>query len=281
MKTIRALLGRVEPQRIPWHLLACALVLSVVGVAFVRSSASAAMALRHLVFAGLGCAVFLALALLDYRRLGAVAPLLYGAGLASLAALFVLGIRLNYALRWFDVGLFHVQPSEPMKYVLVVALADYFRYRRLNRLRDLLPPLLLTLVPVGLIMLQPDLGTAMVLVPVFFVMAFLAGAPVRNLTILLLVGAGLLLALWFTPGLLKQYQRDRVIGFVDPARDPGSNAAYNARQATMAVSAGGLRGQGWGQGVLTRLRRIPEQYADFIFAVVAEEWGFVRTAPLI
>jgi rod shape determining protein RodA len=88
-------------------------------------------------------------------------------------------------------------------------------------------------------------------------------------------------AAWCTPGVLKDYQKSRLITFIDPASNPESPAAYNAEQATLAISAGGLAGEGWGQGVLTRLGRIPEQYADFIFAVIAEEWGFVRTAPLV
>jgi len=274
--------GRTFLRDMPWHLLLGATVLSVIGAAFIRSSHSALFAQKHLIFAAAGCVVFLALAFLDYRHLASVAPLLYGAGLAALAALFVLGVTINYARSWFDVGFFSVQPSEPMKYVLVVVLADYFRLRRrVDRLRDLVPPLVLTGVPVGLIMLQPDFGTALVVLPIFFVMAFLAGVPVRNLVTVVLIGCGLFAAAWCTPGVLKDYQKSRLITFIDPASNPESPAAYNAEQATMAISAGGLAGEGWGQGVLTRLGRIPEQYADFIFAVIAEEWGFVRTAPLV
>jgi rod shape determining protein RodA len=266
----------------PWHLLLLAVLLSGIGAAFIRSSHSALFAQKHLVFAGAGCIVFMALAFLDYRHLSNAAPLLYAAGLGSLAALFVLGVTVNYARSWFDLGFVSVQPAEPMKYVLAIVLADYFgTRRRVDRLRDLLPPLVLAGAPTLLIMAQPDLGTALVMVPVFLGVAFLAGAPVRNLVIVVAAGCVLLVAAWFTPGLLKDYQRSRLLSFVDPARNPDSPAAYNAEQATMAVSAGGLTGQGWGQGVLTHLGRIPEQYADFIFPVIAEEWGFMRTAPLV
>ena len=278
---IKAAVGRVSAARIPWHLLAVALALVGVGAAFIYSADSARMAVRHLVFAAVGCGVFLGLTLFDYRHMRAFALPLYALCLAALAGLFVLGTELNFARRWYNLGLVHVQPSEPMKYVLAVVLADYFRTPRpLERLRQLVVPALLTGLPTLLILLQPDLGSALILVPVFFVMAFVAGVPVRNLLLVAALGVALLLIAWVTPGALKDYQKQRVLGFVNPARNPDSHAAYNAEQAVMAIQAGGLHGQGYGRGVLNRLRRIPESYADFMFPVIAEEWGFVRTVPL-
>jgi rod shape determining protein RodA len=279
---VSAAVGRASLRHFPWHLFLAMLVLTGVGAAFIYSSHSWQLAQRHLAFAGLGCVAFLALALLDYHHLASLAAPLYALCLASLAGLFVLGISLNYARRWYDLGFFHAQPSEPMKYVLVILLADYYRFRRRpDRASDVLVPLALTGVPLVLVVLQPDMGTAMTFAPVFLVVAYLAGVPLRNLLLLVLAGAVLVLGAWFTPGVMKDYQRSRVISFIDPGADPDSAAAYNAQQATMAVAAGGLGGQGWGQGVLTRLRRIPEQYADFIFAVIAEEWGFARVTALI
>jgi len=277
-----AAVGGASLRRFPWHLFLAMLVLTGVGAAFIYSSHSWQLAQRHLAFAGLGCVAFLALALLDYHHLASLAAPLYALCLASLAGLFVLGISLNYARRWYNLGFFHAQPSEPMKYVLVILLADYYRFRRRpDRASDVLVPLALTGVPLVLVVLQPDMGTAMTFAPVFLVVAYLAGVPLRNLLLLVLAGAVLVLGAWFTPGVMKDYQRSRVISFIDPGANPDSAAAYNAQQATMAVAAGGLGGQGWGQGVLTRLRRIPEQYADFIFAVIAEEWGFARVTALI
>ncbi len=282
MKAIRSLVGRPDLRRFPWLLLIGALVLSGVGVAFIRSSHSAGLAMKHLAFTGIGLGAFALIGLVDYRRLAGLALPLYVAGLASLVALFAMGVTLNYARRWFDLGPVHVQPAEPIKYVLVLVLADYFCVRhRVGRLRDLLPPLVLTCAPMLLIALQPDLGTALTLAPVFVAIAFLAGVPLRNLALLALAGCVLVAGAWFTPGVLKDYQRDRILGLVHPGGDPHSHAAYNAEQAMLAIRAGGLAGQGWGQGVLTRLGRIPEQYADFIFPVIAEEWGFARTALLL
>ncbi len=282
MRTIREITGRVFPKRMPWHVLALALALTCIGAAFIRSAHSAAYAYRHLVFAGIGCAAFVGLSFLDYRHLRGIALLLYGAGMLALAGLPLFGVVVNNARRWYDLGLFHAQPSEPMKYLLVIALADYFRLRpRRDRLRDMLAPLALTVVPMLLIAIEPDFGTALIFAPVVFGMAFLGGVKVRNLAILAAGGCLLLAAVWLTPGALRDYQRERVMSFVDPGRNPDTSAAYNARQATIAISAGGLRGQGWGQGVLNRLGRVPERHTDFIFPVIAEEWGFVRTAGVI
>ncbi len=180
------------------------------------------------------------------------------------------------------------QPSELVKLILVVTLADYLRFqRRIDRLRDLLLPLGLTAVPMLLVAKEPDLGTSLVFMPVFFAMAFLAGAKVRNLVLIVLAGCLLGAAGWFTPvGGMKDYQKQRVLAFLDPAasRTRGqveTPAAYNSRQAMNAIMSGGLEGQGWGKGMLNRLKRVPERHTDFIFPVIAEEWGFLRTAGFI
>ncbi|MFW6456987.1 MAG: FtsW/RodA/SpoVE family cell cycle protein, partial [Planctomycetota bacterium] len=128
---------------------------------------------------------------------------------------------------------------------------------------------------------QPDLGTSLLFLPLFFGMAFAAGAPVKNLALLVVIGLAFALAAWWTPGLIRDYQRQRLISFVHPEVAPHSAASYNARQATLAVAGGGLTGQGWGSGLLNQLERIPERHTDFIFPVMAEEWGFIRTAIIV
>ncbi len=279
----RSLTGRPQWRRLPWALLLVALGLTGVGAAFIWSAHSRALALKHLAFAGIGCSVFAAIAALDYRHLRGVALPLYLLGLLALVGLWSpLGVTVNNARRWYDLGLFHAQPSEPMKLLLVIALADYFRFPAHRRkLRVLVVPAVLTAVPMALIALEPDFGTALMLVPVFFGVAFLGGARIRNLLLLVGAGLGLLLVAWFTPGVLKPYQRDRITAFFDPGAHAQSSAAYNAEQAMLAICAGGPAGQGWGRGVLNRLGRVPERHTDFIFPVVAEEWGFARTAPVL
>lgn len=280
---LRSLTGRPQWRRLPWALLVLALLLTGVGAAFIWSAHSRTYALKHLVFAGIGCAVFAVVAAFDYRHLRGIALPLYLLGLLALIGLWSpLGITVNNARRWYDLGLFHAQPSEPMKLLLVVALADYFRFpAHRERLRALALPALMTGVPMALIALEPDFGTALMLVPVFFGVAFLGGARLRNLLLLVGAGAGLLLVAWFTPGVLKPYQRTRITAFLKPSAHAESSAAYNAEQAMLAICAGGSDGQGWGRGVLNRLGRVPERHTDFIFPVLAEEWGFAGTAPVV
>jgi rod shape determining protein RodA len=289
MRWLRSLVGDVDLRRMPWYLPLIALGLTAVGVAFIWSSASYGLARKHALFGVLGCAAFLAVALFDYRRLaGATLPLYLLGVLTLLGLLTPLGHEANNARRWYDLGFLMAQPSEVVKFILVIALADYFRFqRRLDRLRDLVFPLGMTAVPMALIAKEPDLGTSLIFMPVFFAMAFLAGARVRNLAIIVLAGCLLGAAAWFTPvGGLKDYQKQRVLAFLNPGgarAQAGAEtpASYNSRQAMSAIMSGGLDGQGWGKGVLNRLRRVPERHTDFIFPVVAEEWGFVRTAPFI
>jgi len=279
---VRALVGRVYPRRMPWHLLVGALALTCIGAAFIWSAQSAAMAKKHLVLAAGGCVVLFGLALLDYRHLSALVVPLYAVGIAALAALPFLGKEVHSAKRWYDLGFFMLQPSEPMKLLLVVALADCFQLKREpRRLRSLVAPLVLTGVPMALIAMQPDVGTALMLLPTFFVVAFLAGVPVRNLLLLVAAGCSLAAAAWVTPGVLRDYQRKRILAFVRPDLAQGTYAAAHADQAIRAVRAGGLKGEGWGRGVLNRRRMLSERHTDFIFAVIAEEWGFYRTAGVV
>lgn len=281
-KIIRVAVGEFELRRMPWVLLTCAVLLALIGALFITSARSPELAGKHLRFCALGVAAFFCAALFNFRHLAAAAIPLYVAGLCALAPLLLIGRQVNLARRWYDLGIVKVQPSEPMKYILVIVLASYFCYRKKqDTLRALLPPLLLTLLPMGLVVVQPDLGTAMLFLPVFFAIAFLAGAPLRHLAVIALAGVVLLVAAWFTPGAIKQYQQDRLLTFIMPGHNPHSAAAYNAQQATIAISAGGLNGQGWGQGRLNRLGRLPERHTDFIFAVIAEEWGLWRTAVVL
>ncbi len=276
------LTGAIKPRSFPWILLLGALILCGLGAVFIASAASFSLARRHLVFSAIGVIAFFLMVLPDYRHLSVLAIPMYLSGLALLVLLRFFGIEVHNARRWFSLGPVNFQPSELMKVFLLIALATYFSFRpRIDRFRDLLVPLLLTLLPAGLIVTQPDLGTALVLVPLFFFIAFLAGVPCKNLAVLTAGGLMLALAAWYTPGVLREYQRHRLTAFINPAASPHERAAYNARQATLAIAGGGRTGQGWGQGRLTQLRRIPERHTDFIFPVIAEEWGYTRTAGFV
>ncbi len=275
--------GRISWGRAPWLLPVGLLLLSGIGAAFVASAHSTALALRHAEFAALGCVVFVALAMLDYRHLSGLAVPLYALGLMSLVGLWSpLGTVVNGARRWYDLGVVRAQPSELMKVILVLVLAECYRVSgQAARPGALAVGGLVTGVPMVLIAMQPDFGSALMLLPVFVGMAFLGGVPVRRIAVLLAGGVVLAAAAWFAPGVLKPYQKARVLAFVQPDSSAGSSAAYNSEQAALAISAGGAMGQGWGRGILNRLGRVPERHTDFIFPVVAEEWGFVRTSVLV
>jgi rod shape determining protein RodA len=278
---IKKAVGEPTWRRVPWHLLPLGVAITAVGALFIWSAEGRGMALKHVVFGGLGLVAFVLIALLDYRHLAVLAVPAYAAGIVALLGLFVLGQEINNATRWYDLGPVSVQPSEPVKILVVLLLADYFASaRRCDRLRDLAVPLGLVGVPMVLIALQPDLGTALVILPAFFAVAFLAGTRLKTLALLVLAGCVLMAAAWFSPA-LKDYQRRRVIAFVNPEQVAGTNAAAHHRQVVRAIRAGGLDGEGWGQGVLNRRGLLSERHTDFIFVVVAEEWGFWRTAAVV
>jgi rod shape determining protein RodA len=194
----------------------------------------------------------------------------------------LLGKTVNNARRWYDLGPVSVQPSEGMKFIAVIVLAQYFRRaRRTKRLLDLVPALALIGLPMLFIATQPDVGTALMFLPVFFAMAFISGVPKRNLTLLLVAGCAVALVGWFTPGVLKDYQKERVLAFVAPEQVAGTNAAAHSEQAVRAIRAGGMHGEGWGRGVLNQRGLLSERHTDFIFVVIAEEWGFYRTAGVV
>jgi rod shape determining protein RodA len=178
------------------------------------------------------------------------------------------------------MGSFQLQPSEFAKVVFIVCLAAYGAQHRgdLDGAR-LLRVLVIGGVPMGLILLQPDLGTALVFVAVLLGVLLVGGARPRHLAVLVLLGAigtaGVLQA-----GVLKQYQKDRLTAFLDPKGDPRLSS-YNLRQSEVAISAGGLTGQGLFKGTQTNLSYVPEQHTDFIFTVAGEELGFAGAAVLL
>jgi rod shape determining protein RodA len=264
-------------QNVDWVLLVTSVVLVALGALTLRSlhvdRAGGAIVGRQLAWFGLGSAVLLAVACLDYRRIVRVAPALYALGLGALVAVLVLGRTVSGARRWIGVGSFTVQPSEMFKVVFVL-MAVWVLTSRLARTSG--PATLgLTLgilaIPFVLIVKQPDLGTALVLVPVVLALLLGAGLPLRLVGGLLASGFAVMPAAWFV---MKDYQRERIMVFLDPVRDP-LGSAYNVIQAKIAIGSGQLLGKGVAGATQSRLSFLPERHTDFIFAVFAEMWGFV------
>lgn len=239
---------------------------------------------RQLVYLVSGVGLMFLMLWPGYLRVGEYAYLAYGITLALLVVLLLdryvdlplIPVR-NNARRWIDLGLFSVQPSEFMKLALVMTLARYLRYRSTyRRWSGLLPPFLLTLVPMMLILRQPNLGTMLMLLPVLFAMLFVAGARLRHLLIIIGLAAATLPVFYFYG--MKDYQRTRVqVLLQQDSRDESwqMSEGFQLRQAKIALGTGGVWGTGYGEGTFVQHDLLPEEQNDFIFAIIGHQWGLV------
>ncbi|MCY7365663.1 MAG: rod shape-determining protein RodA [Frankiaceae bacterium] len=240
---------------------------------------------RHLINAAIGLALASVAALIDYRTLRAYAPVVYVAACLGLVAVLTpLGRTINGAHSWIVLGGgFQVQPSELAKVALVVGLAMLLAERRDMeagpRGGDVVLVLLVAAVPMALVMLQPDLGTALVLVFIVLGVLAIGGAPARWVGGLVLAGV-VVCAAAVQLGVLDDYQVDRFAAFANPELDP-RGVGYNTNQARIAIGSGGLTGKGLFQGTQTAGRFIPEQQTDFVFTVAGEELGLLGASLLL
>ncbi|MCS6771117.1 MAG: rod shape-determining protein RodA [Kiritimatiellae bacterium] len=275
-------------KRMEWLALAAAAALAVIGILFIYSASYrqddmqvTAMTLRQLVWVVLGMGVMLALAAADYRRVAAVAPVLYGASLLLLALVLGFGRTMYGATRWLNVFGIYLQPSEFAKIASILLLARYLAEPGRNFARPQVIALaaLIVAVPMALVMRQPDLGTALTFAPMFLAMLFVGGMPIRYAIVLVFLGAVTAVPGWF---LLSDYQRERILVFLDPSRDP-LGSGWNSIQSSIAVGSGGLFGKGYLMGTQNVLGFLPRTVAptDFIFSVIAEETGFVGSVTLL
>lgn len=235
------------------------------------------MVWRQGVRLGLGLVVMLVLAHLPPRMLQIWAPWFFAAAVMLLVATLFFGVGRG-AQRWLDLGVVRFQPSEAMKLALPLMLAAWFARRPLPPgWLDLGFAMILIAVPVGLIMLQPDLGTSVLVAASGAAILFLAGLRWR---LILAVMAGIVASLpllWLN---LHDYQKQRVLTFINPERDP-LGQGWNIIQSKIAVGSGGLSGKGWTQGSQSHLEFLPEPHTDFIFSVLAEEFGFVGVIVML
>ena len=202
----------------------------------------------------------------------------YVIGLLLLVAVALFGDVVNGARRWLNIGVVRFQPSEMMKLALPLVLAWYFHNRESTlRLRDFALAALLLAVPVALIVRQPDLGTAALVGAVGFYAIFFAGISWRLLGGLAGLALVALFPLW---GMLRDYQRKRILTLLDPTQDP-LGSGYHIIQSTIAVGSGGFSGKGWLNGTQAHLEFIPERHTDFIFAVYSEEFGLIGNLVLL
>lgn len=255
-------------------------IILAIGILFIWSASSEKFLYKQLVWTLGGLVLFFILLYFDYISFACYAYVIYVSVLLLLMLLLILGGTIKGSQRWFSLGSFSFQPSEFMKITLILVLARFLRYKKYGLgLLDIVIAILLTLIPMVLIMKQPDLGTALVLVPILFSILYAAG--IRLFYLLLLIGSGFALAPLFWIYLLKSYQKLRIIGFLWPDKAEDWGAGYHRLQSLIAVGSGGLTGSGWGNGIQNRMKFLPERHTDFIFAVIAEEWGFLRACFLL
>lgn len=261
-----------------WVLIGLAALLVAAGL-LTLGSLVPRLLMRQLAWLGIGTVLVIVLISIDYRMLARWAYVAYVAGLGVLAVVLVMGRAAQGARRWLNVGPFTVQPSELFKLVLITTVAAYLAGREEYRpgWDRVAWPLLLVAPALGLIVKQPDLGTALVLVPVVMALLFVGGARWRHLGLLLGGGLALAPAFWF---FLRDYQRERLLVYLDPFRDP-LGSAWNVIQAKITIGSGQLTGKGLFGGTQSRLAFLPERHTDFIFAAFAESWGFLGAILLL
>ena len=228
---------------------------------------------KQVIWLLIGLVGLLVMLLIKYTHFMRLSYPAYLVGLAALMVLLLFGPRINNSKRWFMIGPMRLQPSEFMKIALILCLARYLMYRENYRqLKGLVGPFLLTLAPMLLIVNQPDLGTALVFLPLFFALLYVAGARLKHLFAIMAMGLASLPVLYFT--VFTRYQQERLIAFLNPEAHL-SRGGYQVLQALYAIGSGGVLGHGWRQGLQNLLGFIPYDDNDFIFAVLAEEWGLL------
>ena len=274
-------------ERFDWALFIALSLVAVIGIVNLYSATSVYSGARaeyyvsqvYWLVAGGILAVFAAS--IDYRHLERLGYVIYTIGIVCLILVFVLGRDIRGSARWIVLGSFQFQPSEFMKLALIIALAKFLHDdpRGEGRtLRDLVVPALMTATPVLLVLRQPDLGTGIIMLLIFGTVAALMRLRWKSLGALFFLGGVLLPLAWSY--VLKDYQRQRIISFLNPEADL-RGAGWQAHNARVAIGNGGLFGQGYMRGTQNQFKFLPDQISDFPFPVFAEDWGFVGGVVLI
>jgi len=269
--------------QINWSLVFLAAAIAGMGFAMLYSAANGNMepwASRQMVRFAAGLVIMLTVALIDVRFWFRYAYAFYFLVLALLVAVELMGTVSMGAQRWIDLKFIQLQPSEIMKVTLVLALARYFHgvsMEDIGRPTYVLVPIALTLVPAALVLKQPDLGTAMMLLLMATAVFFIAGVRLWKFAV---VGALGLSAIPIGWQFLHDYQRKRVLTFLNPESDP-LGSGYHILQSKIALGSGGLFGRGFLQGSQSHLNFLPEKQTDFIFTMLAEEFGMIGGLTLL
>jgi len=268
---------RVRPN-IDLNFLGTALVLAIIGCLLVYSATfftepGLGTFKRQVMWVAIGLMLALIIVAIDYHVLFDVAPILYGIGLVLLLYLWLFGRLTANVKSWIHIGGFQFQPSEFMKIFTALMLARFFdsNDRAYLDLRSFAKAMAIIGAPVMLILMQPDFGTAASFFPLIAVAMFFGGIRARVWAAMFLVVA---IAVPIGLAVMKPYQKERLLVFLNPERDP-LGSGYQVTQAKIAIGSGGIHGKGFTQGTQAKLGFVPEHHTDFIFSVLGEEWGFI------
>ncbi|MDQ3855579.1 MAG: rod shape-determining protein RodA, partial [Chloroflexota bacterium] len=279
--------GTARWKHFDWVMFASTLLLCVVGLVMIYSTTSepgpfapSVFLVKQAAYLAFGLVLMAVTATLDYRFLQNWTWPIYAGTIALLAALLVIGRTTHGSTRWIDVGPVPIQPSELAKLTTALVLARFLseRPRGQSSLVRFLVSLGLVLVPLGLVFIQPDLGTSMVLGALWLALILVSGTRIRYLLWLCLAALPAVLAGWTF--LLKPYQKARVASFLNPEASP-LGEGYNLIQARISIGAGGFRGQGFMEGSQSQLHYLRVQHTDFIASVIGEEFGFLGMIALL
>lgn len=261
------------------------ILISVLGVMFVysatcsRTGGVSPLVVKQLIWVAAGALFLLVIANMDYLKILDYAYFAYAVNLAFLVFLLLFGGERYGARRWIDLGPVSIQPSEFVKITVILALAAFLGERRekIGTLKNFIGAILIVMPAILLIFLQPDLGTALVLIPILFAVLFVCGEKIKYIGTSAALGLLSMPVFW---SLLKGYQKTRLMVFINPNLDP-LGAGYTIIQSKIAIGSGGLFGKGFLNGTQSYLKFLPERHTDFIFSVIGEEWGFVGALLLI
>ncbi len=269
-------------KEVHWPIFILTVLLAGVGALEIYSASfrdEGGYASKQLLWLLAGIGVFFVTLWIGYRSILNLSNLFYIFTIGLLVWVLMFTETHSGSQRWITVGSFAIQPSEFCKIATILVLANFLAARSvlLKQKRTFAAAIFLAALPAALVLKQPDLGSALVFIPILIAMIFLWGVRIRYLVTLFLMGAASVPFLWH---MLKPYQQKRLLVFFNPQIDP-IGASYTAIQSKIAVGSGGLFGKGWLQGTQTQLDFVPEHHTDFIFSVVAEEFGFLGAILLV
>ncbi len=276
-----------------WFIFSCALVLSLLGILTIYSATripaqyeflSGNLYIKQTVWLMLGIILFFSVVLIDYTWFSRLAYPIYGASVILLILVFFIGKKTMGAQRWIDLGIFSIQPTDIYKIGMLIILSDYLSNLRTHRLSGWMIFKIFALfimIPLLLIIKQPDLGSGIIILGTFFVIVLMYGAETRFMRLFIIIILISVPFLWpVVWNHLKDYQKQRVVAFMNEDLDP-EGIGYHIKQSKIAIGSGKITGKGYLKGTQGPLRFLPERHTDFIFSVFVEEWGFIGAAGVL